>query len=389
MNVLVLTDILPAPILTKKRQENDVLITTATFHENLHPDVKYIFVFVVTYSNFFLSLISNKWKEFKQFKGLGKYNYQGREIEIIAVPNFKEDGPFKAMFINIGYYINRKKLKQLITASSIDLVHAHQIKTDAGIAYNLYKDLGIPYVVTSRKLGKLTLGKTLKEYLSSAKAIINLGYEQKAIADQHNKHSYLVPHGIDQHFLARERKYDPVKQPLRIVSLCRLLKWKNIDKVLLALENVQHDFTYDIYGDGPDLERLQSLLSESTISAKVNFKGYIPYHDVPGTLMKYDLFVLPSYREMFGRVYIEAMACGLPVIGAKNCGIDGYIENGVQGFLVNHLDIQEITHTINRFMEDDALKITMGKNAKNLSNDFSWVQVIDKVDSIYRQSLKT
>jgi teichuronic acid biosynthesis glycosyltransferase TuaC len=408
MNILVLTDVLPAPVLSSKKGENDVLLTTAGYHEHLQPDIKYVFVFVVSYSNLVLSWISRKWKEFYQFRLLGRYEIRGREVTIIAVPNFQEDGPLKSLLIKIGYYMNRRKLQQLIRKHDIDLVHAHDIKLNAGIAYHLYKEFGIPYVLTTRKLGKLQMSKTLIRYLRAAKSVINLGFSQEELAKQYHQHSYIIPHGIDRRFLAQEKppseqqgkhqgegqgtqKAAPSKQntgPLRIVSLCRLLKWKNIDQVLFALEQLNEDFVYDIYGEGPDQERLKSILSTLKIQDKVHFKGHLPYQQVPATLVGYDLFVLPSYREMFGRVYIEAMACGLPVIGARNCGIDGYIEEGVQGFLVNHLDIDEIAATIKKFSTDPGLSARMGSEAKILSADFSWEQVIKKIDAVYRQSLQ-
>lgn len=403
MNVLVLTDVLPAPILSSKARENDVLITTAVYHESLEPDVKYVFVFVVSYSNLILSWVSQKWKELYRFQALGKYEIAGREVVILPVPNFQEDGPFKELFIKLGYYMNRGKLRQLIRKHQIDLVHAHDIKLNGGIAYHLYQDTGLPYVVTTRKLGKLKLNKTLIQYLRSARALINLGYSQQAIAAPYHQHNYIIPHGVDGRFLAQEKSdeergqqethgegqdREPAAAPLKMVSLCRLLKWKNIDQVLFALEQLDGDFIYDIYGDGPDLIRLKNILSTLRIREKVQFKGHLSYEQVPQTLVGYDLFVLPSYREMFGRVYIEAMACGLPVIGAKNCGIDGYIQNGMEGFLVDHRDVDEIAAAIKRFISDETLKKTMGRNAKTFSADFSWEQIIQKIDAVYRQSLQ-
>ena len=428
MNILVLTDVLPAPVLSGKKHENDVLLTTAVFHEKQQADVKYTFVFVTSYSNLLLSFVSRKWKELYQFKLLRKYEMRGRVITILPVPNFQEDGPFKALFIKIGYYMNKRKLRQLLERHHIDLVHAHDIKLNAGLAYHIYKEHGIPYVVTTRKLGKLKFGRTLVKYLQHAKSVINLGFSQQAIAEKYHANSTIIPHGVDDRFLKQQKVYAqqssneeqkertealqrkqtipgeerqstelqknlqgkqlapgkekqsekqqlPQQQsegaenltgkprvkkqeqqiayskhreaaPLKIVSLCRLLKWKNIDKVFLALEQLDGDFIYDIYGEGPDQARLQNILSTLKIRDKVHFKGYLAYQEVPETLVRYDLFVLPSFREMFGRVYIEAMACGLPVIGAKNCGIDGYIENGVQGFLVNHQDVDEIAAAI-------------------------------------------
>src|SRR5690606_1249079 len=126
---------------------------------------------------------------------------------------------------------------------------------------------------------------------------------------------------------------------LKIVTMARLLDWKNIDKVLYALKNIGAGFTYDIYGDGPEFKHLERIVQESGLQDKVQFKGFVPYDLVPQTMAEYDLFVLPSYKEWFGRVYIEAMACGLPIIGSRRTGMDGYITEGEQGFLVDHTNL--------------------------------------------------
>jgi len=388
MNILVLTDIIPAPILTKQKRENDVLITTADLHEHMQKDVKYTFVFIVPYSNFFFSLISKKWKEFVDFRRLKSFQYKNRTIEIITVPNILRNGLFKSVLIPIGYFMNRKKLKRIIKDHDIDIVHAHTIKSEAGIAHQLYKRFKIPYVITTRELGTVEVDRSIKKYISNAKAIISQGYLQKTMADQLHENSYLLPHGVDSRFLTKEKIYSRDTAPLRIVTLSRLLVWKNIDKVLLALEKIQHGFIFDIYGDGPAEEGLKDLLSKLTIQPYVNFKGYIPYEEVPDMLVNYDLFILPSYKEKFGRVYIEAMACGLPVIGAKTCGMDGYIQEGVHGFTVNHKDVDEISNVINKFISDDTLKITLGKNAKKLAEAFPWEEIINKLDCIYKNAIK-
>src|SRR5690606_32504327 len=98
------------------------------------------------------------------------------------------------------------------------------------------------------------------------------------------------------------------------------------------------NFIFDIYGDGPEKEALEALVSKLGLSDRIFFKGYIANQILPEILIQYDIFMMPSYPETLGRVYFEAMACGLPVIGSVGTGIDGLIEDGVQGFLVDTRD---------------------------------------------------
>jgi teichuronic acid biosynthesis glycosyltransferase TuaC len=383
MNILVLTNLLPAPILATKLRENDVLLTTAALHEQLHPDVHYTFVFVLHTS--FLAPFSSKYTEHKKFLALKHYTSEGRKIEIISVPTFKWNNRLWSLYMNLAYLRSQKKLADIIKQQQIDLVHAHDLLADVGVAYNIFRWLKVPYVITIRHLGRAEkLMHHIRKFISSASAVINLGYAGKETIDALNSSSHMVSHGIDRRFLARKKIYNRADPVLRIVTVSRLLYWKNIDKVLYALRGIKEEFTYDVYGEGPHLDTLKKIVADLALQDKVVFHGHIDYDQVPETLEKYDLFVLPSYKEVFGRVYIEAMACGLPIIGAKNTGMDGHITPGEQGFLVDHTEVGELQQAIQRFINEDGLKVMMGQKAREFSLKFSWDAVIDKLDRIYR-----
>ena len=381
MNVLVLTNVIPAPILTTKKRENDVLLKTAALHEELHKDVKYTFVYVL-YTSFFSKWLP-KHKEHKDFLALKQFTAGNRQIEIIAVPRFKWNPQLWSFYMRLAYFLNKKKLDRIVRENKIDIIHAHNIMADAGVACQLSEQFNIPYVVTSRQMGKGKLDKHIIKFMGRAKAMISLNHQEKKACDAFNAHSYVISHGVEKPFLQQEKIYNdgPV---LKIVTMARLLDWKNIDKVLYALKNIGAGFTYDIYGDGPEFKHLERIVQESGLQDKVQFKGFVPYDLVPQTMAEYDLFVLPSYKEWFGRVYIEAMACGLPIIGSRRTGMDGYITEGEQGFLVDHTNLDDLQQTIQKFLADKQLKVVMGKKAKVFAQDFTWDSVIGKIDRLYR-----
>jgi teichuronic acid biosynthesis glycosyltransferase TuaC len=374
MNILVLTNVLPAPILTFNARENDVLIRTAELHESMHKDVQYTFVFIL-------------YTSFTDFMDLKAYKHAGRQIEIIAVPTFKWTKKLWPFYVQIAYLRNRSKLRRIVKDNKIDIIHAHNLHADVAIAYELAKDVKLPFLVTIRKIGLLeSLGKHIRKFTAKASGLIALGLHEKQIAKTLNNKSHLISHGIDKSFLNQEKQFSNSKI-LKVVTVSRLLKWKNIDHILYALEQIKEDFTYDIYGDGPYEDTLKEIVAKSSIKDKVTFHGFIDYSKVPETLAKYDLFVLPSYRELFGRVYIEAMGCGLPIISAKTTGMDGYIIEGEHGFLVDHTSVAELKDKIQKFITDPTLKVLMGKKAKAFAKDFSWDMVIEKLDGVYRSAV--
>jgi glycosyltransferase involved in cell wall biosynthesis len=382
MNILVLTDTLPAPILAKKIRENDVLVTTADLHEQMYQDVNYTFVFLL-YTSFFTHIFP-EYKEHKEFLDLKSYKLKNRKIEIIAVPTFIKSNIFWALYMKFAFLRNRSKLGKIIRENNIDVIHAQDMLTNLGIAYQINKFFKIPFVVTSRHLARADHIKPhIQKFAAKAKGVINLGSFEKNLSAYLHPKSHLISHGINDRFLNQPKKFN-VGKTLKIVTVSRLLDWKNIDQIILALDQIKEGFTWHIYGDGPYLGTLKELVAQSSISNKVFFQGHIDYNLVPQTLAKYDLFVLPSFRELFGRVYIEAMACGLPIICAKNTGMDGYITEGEHGFLVNHKAVSELRDAIKRFISDENLKVTMGKKAQAFAKEFSWDVVIRKLDDVYR-----
>lgn len=387
MNVLVMGSIFPAPI-PDRELENDIQLVTARYHEERYPDVNYFFLLLVPYTNKMLSNFSDKWKGYYKLRKEGSYIHDGKKIYVLSYPVFKRDRLFRNLLGVVAYHIHKRSLKRILNKYNIDLVLAQGILLSGILANNISKSLNVPYIVTTRGLWKSKKNDFPISVLSDARATINLNFFDFEIASKQNRNSFLVPHGLSDVFLNCQKDYKgSVQKPIRVVTLCRLLQLKNIDKVLYALKESSIDFIFHIYGEGPDHERLASLVNMFGFKNRVIFKGFAPYDKVPSILSMYDVFVMPSFPETLGRAFFEAMACGLPVIGTRGCGIDGYIENGKEGFLINHADVEELSDVLKRLANDRTLLEEMGKNAKRLTENYTWNAIIDKIDKIYRDAL--
>lgn len=378
---------MPAPLSGKKR-ENDVLFKTANLHEDANNRVRYAFLFVVPYSNFILSLFSKKWKEYRTLRKKGYYLHENRKIEVIAVPSFRSDYLVKRFLVNICFNFYRKRLKSTIVKNHIDLVHAHNVGTDAALAAKINARYKIPYVITTRNIHNNRITSYVRKNLSMAKLLISLTPTLKRIADNFNENSILIPHGIDDVFFSHPSKGANISGKLKVVTICRLLNWKNIDKVLCALEKADFDFNYDIYGDGPDEERLKKMVDSLSIKNKVAFKGYTNYASIPSILGQYDVFVLVSYPETFGRIYIESMAVGVPVIAAKGCGMDGFVADGKEGFLIDHENVDSILNVLTHIAENRAILTNISQHSRLLARHFIWSNVIRKINDSYLKAIK-
>jgi glycosyltransferase involved in cell wall biosynthesis len=119
--------------------------------------------------------------------------------------------------------------------------------------------------------------------------------------------------------------------PLRIVAAGRLVEAKGFDLLIDAAAELAGDFRLDIYGDGALRETLSRQVAERGLGQRVALRGYAEANII---FQGADLCVIPSRREGFGNVVVEAMAAGVPVLAAACPGPAALIDDGQSGFLV-------------------------------------------------------
>lgn len=121
---------------------------------------------------------------------------------------------------------------------------------------------------------------------------------------------------------------------------------KAIDGVAKACRN--DDFTFEIIGDGGMYGPLKTKIEQDGLNGKVRLCGRIPREDVVKKLDEADVFILISRNEVFGLVYIEAMARGCIVVASRGEGMEGIIIDGQNGFFCNAGDSDELSEVIKR-----------------------------------------
>ena len=177
---------------------------------------------------------------------------------------------------------------------------------------------------------------------------------------QHAAKVFMASPGIEERIVgppgAGQEKLNDWKRgnPLRIVTACRLLKKKNVDCVLKALQPLKEvlDWRYTIIGDGPEYGALQALSEELGLGGRTVMTGALPHDQVLTELAGAHILVQVSQEETFGQVYLEGLANGLLVIGTRNDGIDGIIKHEENGFLVNARNHGELTRLLEKIVRD-------------------------------------
>ena len=190
------------------------------------------------------------------------------------------------------------------------------------------------------------------------------------------KYSFIASSGVSKLFLKNgENDSRRIKQPIHnFVFVGSLIERKYPSTVLAALSKVypEGDFTMTYIGDGAEKEVIEEMHRKNGGLGKVRFIGRIPREDIIQYLKQSDVFVMVSREEVFGLVYLEAMALGLIPIGSKNEGIDGVIHNGDNGFLCeagNEKELSGILSTIKNMSTEQLEELS--KRAKETAREYS------------------
>jgi glycosyltransferase involved in cell wall biosynthesis len=169
----------------------------------------------------------------------------------------------------------------------------------------------------------------------------------------------------------------------RLITVCRLAEpHKNVDMVLRAFATLRDRFAfhYTIIGDGWLRPSLESLTDELGLRDRVTFTGFLEREALLGHLVTNDLFILttsqtPVAYEGFGLVYLEANACGCPVLAARIAGAVEAVEEGVSGVFVDQPEVESIARQLARFLSGELHFEAAACVA--FARQFSWAKVAD------------
>ncbi len=164
-----------------------------------------------------------------------------------------------------------------------------------------------------------------------------------------------------------------------------LLPIKGPEVLFSAMERVwkDHPDTHLVYvGKGALEDRLRERAIRQGVTAKVHLLGW--REDVAKLIHSMDIVVQPSFNEGMGRVIVEAMAAGKPVVGTAVGGITDLIEDDVNGFLVPVGDDTALAAAISRLAADPVMREEMGKAGAVRARQYDVAGMVRKVEALYR-----
>ena len=205
---------------------------------------------------------------------------------------------------------------------------------------------------------------------------------------------FWIPHAVDTTLFKPELKEKSKdRNSIVVLFVGRLVEDKGVLELIEAAKNIKshrRNIEFWFVGRGPlerYLRRLKGLLP-------IKYLGYIDNKFLPKIYQKADILVLPSKRELFGIVLIEAMSCSLPAIASNLVGSREIITHGYDGFLIQsnpHLNkaafIKELTEYILQLAENSDLRLKMGQRGRQKAEQLydvkivakKWLEVLKKV----------
>jgi len=328
--------------------------------------------------------------------------YAGSPRGITPANNVIVSGCFNK-WDRVNYYSKQKKIinsvKSSVNVKDFDIVHAYTVFTDGNVAYRLYKEYGIPYVVAVRNTDintffkyMLHLRKRGIEILKNASAVFFLSkvYKERLFenyikpddAKLIDAKSYIMPNGIDDFWLENlydEKDFSNDDGVIKVACVGSIEQNKNMLSVARALELLKQKgkkVSLSIAGKINDQNIFGSLKKYDF----VEYKGVLPKEKLIDVYSASDVFILVSFKESFGMVYIEALSQGLPLVYTEGEGFDGQFEDGKAGYSTNPSDIEEIADKI---MKAYNSRQEIYKNSADLVQGFSWDSITKRYIDIY------
>ncbi|NEQ98019.1 MAG: glycosyltransferase family 4 protein [Cyanothece sp. SIO2G6] len=141
---------------------------------------------------------------------------------------------------------------------------------------------------------------------------------------------------------------------LTVARLSEADQYKGYDQILKALPAIRQaipDVHYVLVGKGGDRPRVEALIKTLNLQDCVTLTGFVPDGELCDHYNLCDVFAMPSKGEGFGIVYLEALACGKPVLGGNQDGAIDALVNGELGVLVDPDDVDAITQTLTQILQ--------------------------------------
>ncbi|MCX7855696.1 MAG: glycosyltransferase family 4 protein [Anaerolineae bacterium] len=199
----------------------------------------------------------------------------------------------------------------------------------------------------------------------------------------------IPPIGVDTRvFRPQERRLDPAV--FRVAYAGRFVPEKGLDTLLQAVARLGPDVELWLIGNGPQRAALQSLAQSLGIGERVRWVPPVAPEQMPELLAQVNVVVLPSrttpvWKEQFGRILVEAMACGVPVVGSDSGAIPEVV--GDAGLIFPEGDVGALMKCLNRIRQSPDLQAELVRYGFARVGLYSQEAIAERTAAFYAKML--
>ncbi|MDF1562240.1 MAG: glycosyltransferase family 4 protein [Deltaproteobacteria bacterium] len=209
----------------------------------------------------------------------------------------------------------------------------------------------------------LQLG-TVRRFLPTQHRVVFVSRWMQEVAERHTLRRYsnaeVIPNPVDTDLFAY--RLDAARRTRGVTTRSLNSTKYGIDLAIRAFAGLE-EASLDIYGQGAMAAEFQALLRSTGANASLITRGH-PHREMPELFSRYGFFVAPSRVEAQGVAMCEAMACGLPVVATRVGGIPEFVDDGVEGFLVQPESPEAIAAGVRKLVSDPARYLEMSRAAR-------------------------
>lgn len=297
-------------------------------------------------------------------------------------------------------HIIQKDIENKELCNGCSIIHAHNLFSGGYTAWNLHKKYGIPYVVAVRNTDVNVFFRYMihlrgigVKIMRDAAAVVFISPAYKtAVLEKYVPQKYrqliaskshIIPNGIDAMYLENlpsESKRLLGNQQIRLIYVGEVNTNKNVTTTLKACKILEGK------GYKPKLTIVGRISEEQyewiKNDALVEYHPQSPKEKVIEYLRENEIFVMPSLKETFGLVYVEALSQGLPIIYSKGQGVDGYFKEGYVGYHVNSNDANELAEAVEKILCDYT---GLSERSIKAAKSFNWDEIANVYSKIYQK----
>ena len=197
-----------------------------------------------------------------------------------------------------------------------------------------------------------------------------------------------LSNGVDIKTFSPKENYN-IGRVFHITHVGRVSFEKNIDVVIKSFDLLlkeKKNVLLKIVGDGPAIDSLKNLAKSLNISEKINFTGYRSGKGLVDEYHSSDIFVTASTMETQGLTILEAMSCGLPVVGVNKYAIPDLVKHGANGYLAKPFNEKEIKQYLISLIDNPSLLKKFGKKSEEIAKEHDLKKVVGELEGLYNKA---